>query len=141
MYLLNFAEFLEFDMRIGYIERQVPSAVINIYINFHASVYTISSVEHLCFSKQVFLKISQYSQGNACVGCHDIITQNTTLRLFLPPSQYVTQEGGGSRRRKQRKVTQKGECAVKKVISLIQILLCTFFCDSIFVCSWFLKKP
>ena len=45
MYLLNFAEFLEFDMRIGYIERQVPSAVINIYINFHASVYTISSVE------------------------------------------------------------------------------------------------
>lgn len=45
MYLLNFAEFLEFDMRIGYIERQVPSAVIYIYINFHASVYTISSAE------------------------------------------------------------------------------------------------
>ena len=39
----------------------------------------------------------------------------------------------GVEQRKEQKIIQKGGLAVKKVISLTQVLLYTFFCNSIFI--------
>ena len=47
----------------------------------------------------------------------------------------IQQVGKGSGQRKQQKMTQKEGRAVKKAMSLLQILLCTFFCDSFFTNS------
>ena len=74
---------------------------------------------------------------------YDVITQNTThskISIFIG----VIPQGRHLGRRKQytkkaTKKTQKGERAVKKVISLTQIPPCTFSYNSIFT-SWFLMK-
>ena len=46
---------------------------------------------------------------------------------------------GWSRQKKPQKMTQEGGCAASELMSLTQILLCTFFCNSIFS-PWILMK-
>ena len=48
--------------------------------------------------------------------------------------------GKENRQRKQQKMTKKGDMQSKKWCLFTQILLCTFFCNSIFIPSWFLIK-
>ena len=70
------------------------------------------------------------------------ITQNTihSIMYFYWGHSVNPSLGKGSRWRRQQKMTWKGRRAVKKVMPLTQILLFTFFCDSIFFTSWFLIK-
>ena len=70
------------------------------------------------------------------------ITQNTihSIMYFYWGHSVNPSLGKGSRWRRQQKMTWKGRRAVKKVMPFTQILLCTFFCDSIFFTSWFLIK-
>ena len=63
------------------------------------------------------------------------------MRLYRDHSASTSLGKRGSKWRMQQKVTQKGGCAVEKVMSLSQILLCTFFSNSIFIPSWVLTKP
>ena len=70
------------------------------------------------------------------------ITQNTihSIMYFYWGHSVSPSLGKGSRWRRQQKMTWKGRRLVKKVMPLTQILLCTFFCNSIFFTSWFLIK-
>ena len=49
-------------------------------------------------------------------------------------------EGEGEDKENNKKWHGKGGVQSKKVMTLTKIILITFFCDSIFIPSWFLIK-
>ena len=73
---------------------------------------------------------------------HDTITQNNTHGNFM--YLYRAHSVSTSLGKGEEKATKSdidGGRAIKKVMSLTQILLWTFFCNSIFIPSWLLIKP
>ena len=64
---------------------------------------------------------------------HTGYQQSQILCIFLGVIQKARHLGRGKEQTKKAiKMTQKGGCAVKKVISFTQVILCTFFCNSTF---------
>ena len=75
-----------------------------------------------------------------------IITQNTNHRniMYLYRGHSAGKsigKGEGDYKESNRKWHRKEGVQSKKIISLTQILLCTFFCNSVFIPSWFVMKP
>ena len=75
-----------------------------------------------------------------------IITQNTNHRniMYLYRGHSAGKsigKGEGEYKESNRKWHRKEGVQSKKIISLTQILLCTFFCNSVFIPSWFVMKP